>query len=130
MSNKAQVEAAVKVIRDRLQGRRPTTISAQQQAAQKSFAKNYTSWTSPVAFPPPKDDDARQMLFRCIESLSEEAETFTPPEPVAVSAEWVGYRRGKIPIDSEPITDKVEYEGLMRDVTNKQTKMHVHGGAF
>ena len=127
-----EVEAAVNAVRARIRGYNspPMPVSAQQQATQKSHGRKGPLWISKVAFPAPCEDDARQMLFRSIERLSEEQETWSQPQTVTVDAEWNGHRRSEHAMASEHITAQEEYDGIMRDISSSLTIMHVHGGGF
>ena len=88
-------------------------------------------WVSRVTLPPPQEDDVRQALFKTIDILSANSETYTKPTSVPVEGEWVGHRRNVDAQAPEPIlTEREKYNGLMRDVSSAVTMLYVHGGGF
>lgn len=88
-------------------------------------------WVANFTLPPPKEDDARSLLFQVIDDLNENHASYTRSEPVPTYAEWTGFRKGVGKNEPEPqISEREKYDSLMKDTTRPGIVMFCYGGAF
>lgn len=107
------------------------SVSERQESSAADPEAKGPLWVSRVNLPHPEEDDVRQALFRTIDTLSTENETYSKPAAAPVVGEWVGQRCNVDSGAPEPcISEEEKYSGLMRDVSSPITMLYVHGGAF
>jgi acetyl esterase/lipase len=124
-----KTEITVKLIRSILSGA-PEPISKAQKISIRDPGLQSHMRVSKITMPPPKEDDIRQALFKSIDELKNDRETYTKPELVPVEAEWTGYRANATTTPEPAISETEKYESLMKEVKNDITVLYFHGGAY
>jgi hypothetical protein len=89
-------------------------------------------WISRCSVPPPPEEDLQQLIFKVINHLAPEKGSVLhdSPSPVAVSAEWLGARKGVDKAAPEPeMNEAAKFESLSDEVgPNAPVVLFLHGG--
>lgn len=87
-------------------------------------------WIAKVTLPQP-ETDVRDAVLHAIEDLKTGNETYDIPDPVAVEAEWTGYRAGVGKHTKEPnLSEEEKYLKLRQESPSDMTILFFHGGAY
>jgi len=131
-----RTELALAVIRSFISPAKPQSVSTTQKLASRAPAPRGHIWVATYACPvPPEVEELKEAIKRGIDGLWDPKiprAGYDIPEPVAVEAEWTGYRvnaaRGeKLP---KELGEKGLYEAMMKDVKSPVTVLYFHGGAY
>ena len=127
----ASAAAAVERVRVKLRGLSQSTLSQRQLVSLQEPQIPDAVWVRKATFPPPEEDDLRQVIVAAIKRLGEGDEEFDWPETVSVQAEWTGPRSSReIETSKSQISEKAKFLNLMNNVSTRMTILYVHGGAY
>jgi acetyl esterase/lipase len=125
-----RTEITVKLVRSILSGA-PEPVSKAQKVSIRDPGLQPYMLVSKITIPPPREDEIRQALFKSIDELKDDGETYTKPVLVPVEAEWTGFRSNEVMATTEASTSEAEkYENILKEVKNNITVLYFHGGAY
>lgn len=123
-----RTELTVAIIRSFITTKAPLG-KVQKQGMRDSGVKG-PMWVSKVTLPRP-DVDVRDAVLHAIEDLKTGDETYDIPAPIAVEAEWTGYRAGVGKKTPEPdLSEEEKYNKLREESPSDMTILYFHGGAY
>ena len=97
----------------------------------RSVATSGSFWTRESIIPTPKEDDARQALFRVVSKLGEGSSLTHWPDLTPVTVEWVSYR---VQVDGNLVEHDVSasqaFHALTEEASGGPTILYVHGGSY
>ena len=126
-----QVETTTKKLRAFFTQSPMPSVSTLQQNSLRERPAPKSAWISRTILPPP-EDTVRTVLFEAIQALSGD-EWIAPelPSLIPIEAEWIGHRKkahtGTL---QDSLSEKENYDNLMKEATSNASLLYVHGGGF
>ncbi|KAI9686999.1 MAG: hypothetical protein M1822_002752 [Bathelium mastoideum] len=126
-----RTELTVQLLRSFMNSTNPQPIGKIQRSTLRDPGVKGKLWVSKVEIPVPSEDDIRETLFKAIDDLREESQTYTKPSCVPVEAEWTGYRANAQKDSALPsMAEEEKYKLLMSETKSPATVLYFHGGAY
>ncbi|KAI9709729.1 MAG: hypothetical protein M1820_003131 [Bogoriella megaspora] len=126
-----RTELTVKVLRSMMQDGPPQSLYKMQKSTLKDTGIKGKLWVSKVDLPPPPEDGVRQSVFKAVDDLKDETQSYIQPDYGPLSAEWTGYRANATKDSTLPnISEKEKYNSLMSETTSPVVVLYFHGGAY
>ena len=126
-----RTELTIKVLRSIMGDSHPQSLEKVQRSTLRDPGVKGKLWVSKVEIPPPPEDETREALFKAIDDLKEESQTYVKPAFVPVGAEWTGYRANAQKDSPLPsISEEEKYKSLMSETKGSITILYFHGGAY